>query len=148
LYKASDVRPDLARVCGTLEEEISRGAKDIAPNVSASVAPDAFSPFKIVDIATEADFEFVNAVGSSAAANNEILSIMNQVQAIYQRDIGLTFNVVFQHTWSTADPYSTSGPDPQPIVNLLNSLTNYWNANFAATSRDDVHLWTNKNLGG
>ena len=30
LYKASDVRPELAKVCGTLEDEISRSAKDIA----------------------------------------------------------------------------------------------------------------------
>jgi hypothetical protein len=145
LYKASDVRPDLARVCGTLEEEISRGAKDIAPNVSASAAPDVFSPYKIIDIATEADFEYVNAAGSSAAANNEILSIMNQVQAIYQRDIGLTFSVVFQHTWDTqSDPYNTSGD----AFAVLNEFTNYWNSNFASTPRDTTHLWTGRDLGG
>lgn len=145
LYRASDVRPDLARACGTLGEEISRGVKDIAPSVSANAAPDVFSPFKVVDIATEADFEFVNAAGSSAAANNEILSIMNQIQAIYQRDIGLTFSVVFQHTWSTAgDPYNTSGD----AVAVLNEFTNYWNSNFAGTPRDTTHLWTARDLGG
>ena len=145
LYKASDVRPDLARVCGTLEDEISRGVKDIAPNVSASVAPDVFSPFKVVEIATEADFEYVNAAGNSAAANSEILSIMNQVQAIYQRDIGLTFSVVFQHTWDTAgDPYNTSGD----AAAVLNEFTNYWNSNFANTPRDVTHLWTGRDLGG
>ena len=145
LYRASDVRPDLARVCGTLEEEIGRGAKDIAPNVSAGVAPDVFSPLKVVEIATEADFEYVNAAGGSAAANSEILSIMNQVQAIYQRDIGLTFSVVFQHTWDTAsDPYNTSGD----AVAVINEFTNYWNSNFAGTPRDTTHLWTGRDLGG
>jgi len=146
LYKASDVRPDVTRVCGTLEEEISRGAKDIAPRIaSGTVAPAAFSPFKVVEIATEADFEYTNALGSSANANNDILSVMNGVQAIYQRDIGVTFNVVFQHTWATPnDPYSASGNAGA----VLTEFTNYWNANFANTPRDVAHLWTGRDLGG
>ncbi len=148
LYKASDVRPDLARVCGTLEEEISRSAKELAPKIGAStsVAPEAFSPFKVVEIATEADGEYTSALGSSAAANNDILGIMNQVQAIYQRDIGLTFSVVFQHTWTDAnsDPYSVNGD----AVGMLNEFTNYWNRNFPNNPRDVAHLWTGRNLGG
>jgi hypothetical protein len=146
LYKASDVRPDVTRVCGTLEEEITRGAKDIAPRIAAgTVTPNAFSPFKVVEIATEADFEYTNALGGSANANNDILGIMNGIQAIYQRDIGLTFSVVFQHTWATsADPYSASGNAGA----VLNEFTNYWNANFANTPRDVTHLWTGRDLGG
>jgi Metallo-peptidase family M12/Reprolysin family propeptide/Domain of unknown function (DUF4214) len=147
LYKASDVRPDITRVCGTLDEEISRSAKDIAPRIAAStVAPDAFSPFKVVEIATEADGEYTAALGSSAAANSDILSIMNQVQAIYQRDIGLTFSVVFQHTWTDAssDPYTTSG-DASAV---LNEFTTVWNRDFASTPRDVTHLWTGRDLGG
>ena len=147
LYKASDVRPDITRVCGTLDEEISRGAKDIAPQIAAStVAPDVFSPFKVVEIATEADGEYTAALGSSAAANNDILSIMNQVQAIYQRDMGLTFAVVFQHTWTDAssDPYTANGS----AVAILNEFTTVWNRDFAGTTRDVTHLWTNRDLGG
>ena len=147
LYKASDVRPDITRVCGTLDEEISRGAKDIAPRIaSGTVAPDAFSPFKVVEIATEADGEYTTALGGSANANNDILSVMNGIQAIYQRDIGLTFTVVFQHTWTDpkSDPYTTSGNAGA----VLNEFTNYWNANFANTPRDVAHLWTGRDLGG
>ena len=149
LYKASDVRPELAKVCGTLEDEISRSAKDIASNVSANpsfgVAPDAFSPFKVVEIATEADFEYTSALGGSAAANSDVLSIMNQVSAIYERDMGLTFSVVFQHTWADpSDPYNASGD----AVAVLNEFTNYWNTNFANTPRDTTHLWTGRDLGG
>src|SRR6266849_4695342 len=96
---------------------------------SGTVAPNAFSPFKVVEIATEADFEYTNALGGSANTNNDILSVMNSVQAIYQRDIGLTFSVVFQHTWTTADPYSTAGPN-MPAANLLDSFTKHWNGNF------------------
>jgi len=146
VYKASDVRPDVTRVCGTLDEEISRGAKDIAPMIaSGTVAPNAFSPFKVVEIATEADFEYTNALGSSANANNDILSVMNGVQAIYQRDIGVTFNVVFQHTWATPnDPYSAAGN----AGDVLTEFTTVWNRDFANTPRDVAHLWTGRNLGG
>jgi hypothetical protein len=147
LYKASDVRPDITRVCGTLEEEISRGVKEVAPRMAAStVAPDAFSPFKVIEIATEADGEYTSALGGSAAANSDILSIMNQVQAIYQRDIGLTFSVVFQHTWTdpNSDPYTASGD----ALAVLNEFTTVWNRDFTSTPRDVTHLWTGRNLGG
>jgi hypothetical protein len=146
VYKASDVRPDVTRVCGTLDEEISRGAKDVAPMIaSGTVAPNAFSPFKVVEIATEADFEYTSALGGSANTNNDILSVMNGVQAIYQRDIGVTFNVVFQHTWATVnDPYSATGN----AGDVLTEFTTVWNRDFANTPRDVAHLWTGRNLGG
>ena len=146
LYKASDVRPDITRTCGdTLDQEVSLGAKKLASSASPSAAPAAFSPFKVVEIATEADFEYVSALGNSTAANNDILSIMNQVQAIYERDLGLTFSVVFQHTWATPnDPYNATGDAGA----ALDEFTTYWNANFANQPRDVTHLWTGRNFGG
>jgi hypothetical protein len=149
LYTADDVRPDITRSCAdTLEEQINAGAKQIRPSATSGDTPAVFSPFKVVEIATEADFEYVQGVGgTAAAANQDILSIMNQIQAIYQRDIGLTFTVVFQHAWDTPDSYTTAGPEA-PVVNLLHSFTNYWNANFAKSPRDVAHLWTGKSLGG
>ena len=146
LYKASHVRPDITRTCGdTLDEQVNREAKQFVSESSAGITPQVFSPFKVVELATEADFEYVSQSGGNATTtNSNILGIMNQVQAIYERDIGLTFTVVFQRAWNTADPYSTSGPDPSAAVNLLNSLT----TKYTGPSRDDVHLWTGKNLGG
>jgi hypothetical protein len=146
LYKPSDVRPEITRACAdTLDQQVNREARQFVPRFSSDVAPQVFSPFKVAEIATEADFEYVSALGGSTAANNDILSIMNQVQAIYERDIGLTFSVVLQHTWATAnDPYNTSGD----AVAALNEFTNYWNANFASTNRDVTHMWTGRDLGG
>ena len=146
LYKASDVRPEITRTCGdTLDQQVNREAKQFVSESTPGITPQVFSPFKVVEIATEADFEYVSHFGgSSATTNNNIVGIMNQVQAIYERDMGLTFTVVFQRAWTMADPYSNSGPDPSAAVNLLNSLT----TKYAGPSRDDVHLWTGKNLGG
>jgi Metallo-peptidase family M12/Reprolysin family propeptide/Domain of unknown function (DUF4214) len=149
LYKASDVRPEITRSCGTLDEEISRSAKDMAPSVaSGTVKPEVFSPFKVVEIATEADGEYTRALGGSANANNDILGVMNGIQAIYQRDIGLTFTVVLQHTWTdpATDPYTVSGDAPA----MLQEFTTVWQRDFPANNpvRDVAHLWTGRALGG
>ena len=97
-----------------------------------------------VELATEADFEYVSAQGSAAQANNEILSIMNQVDGVYQREVGLTFRVVFQSAWDTAnDPYTATD-----LTGILNEFTNYWNANRINVQRDLAHLWTGKSVGG
>ena len=95
------------------------------------------------ELATEADDEYVNALGSPANANSDILSIVNQIDAIYRRDIGLTFTIVLQHNWAgNNDPYA--GNDYQTV---LNELQNYWNANIT-TPRDLAHMWTNRSVGG
>ena len=61
---------------------------------------------------------------------------MNSVQAIYERDIGVTFTIVFQNAWDTAnDPYSAN--DYQGI---LNEFQTYWNNNFSNHPRDMAHL--------
>src|SRR3989442_7565753 len=136
LYKASDVRPDITASCAEpLNEQVSFQAKQFQYSF-ANVQTKAFFPMKVVEIATEADGEYVQAIGGSSAANPDILRVMNRVDAIYRRDIGLTFSVVFQHTWSdpATDPYTTSG-DPMA---MLNEFTNYWNANIP-NPRDDAH---------
>src|SRR5438552_787635 len=116
------------------------------PGAASGDTPAVFSPFKVVEIATEADFEYVQGVGgTAAAANNDILSIMNQIQAIYERDIGLTFTVVFQHAWDTPnDPYTTSGD----ALAMINEFKTVWNRDFSNTPRDVAHLWTGRSLGG
>ena len=147
IYTADDLRPDITRTCAdTLEEQVNTGAKQIMPGATSGGTPAVFSPFKVVEIATEADFEYVQGVGGTAtAANNDILSIMNQIQAIYERDIGLTFTVVFQHAWDTPnDPYTASGD----AVAVLNEFRTVWNRDFSSTPRDVAHLWTGRSLGG
>ncbi|MFN2416928.1 MAG: Calx-beta domain-containing protein [Pyrinomonadaceae bacterium] len=105
------------------------------------------SPKRQADIATEADFEYFQASGSSStAANNEILSIMNQVDGVYQTETGLTFRVVFQRVWTTAaDPYDAAG-----LSGLLDQVrVVYANTPPAGSeNRDLVHMWTGRDLDG
>src|SRR2546423_12319127 len=60
IYTADDVRPDITRTCAdTLEEQVNAGAKRVMPGATSGSTPAVFSPFKVAEIATEADFEYV-----------------------------------------------------------------------------------------
>ena len=58
------------------------------------------TPLKVARLATDADAEYVSALGSSALADAQIMSIMNLVDGIYQVEIGVTFQAVSQNTWT------------------------------------------------
>jgi hypothetical protein len=144
LYTSNDVRPDITRSCGdTLEQQVNAGAKQMASSATSSDTPAVFAPFKVVEVATESDLQYTNALGGAAAANSDILSVMNSISAIYERDIGLTFSVTYQHAWTTADPF---GADPSGASAVLNAFTDYWNQNPPPAPHDVSHLWTGKRL--
>ncbi len=139
LYRRSDLRPDAIGACaGTLSHRINRGLELTVPGFSTS----SLSSY-IVEIATEADFEFVTALGGASQANTEILNILNQVEGVYQSDLGISFSVVYQHAWTAAGPYTSTTPN-----NLLQEFTDYWNNNFSSTNYDLAHMWTGKDLDG
>jgi hypothetical protein len=99
-------------------------------------------PFLSLQVATEADFEYVQSKGGSAAVAQEILSIMNQVEGLYESQLGLTLKVSYQSTWNTVNqPYTATNPSA-----LLGELANHWNLNRGSVARDIVHMWTAKDL--
>lgn len=150
-YRSGDVVPASGECGVTLADEIAAGveragaqAKSEIESIATTTNPiGPLSPMKIVRLATDADGEYVAQLGGAAAANARIVSIMNQVDAVYQVELGIAFQIVFQNTWSDAgtDPYTTSDPSP-----LLGEFRNHWNANFTHVSRSLAHLWTGKSL--
>ncbi|MFN6963513.1 MAG: FG-GAP-like repeat-containing protein [Pyrinomonadaceae bacterium] len=104
---------------------------------AATLAPAA----RILEIATEADYEWVTTLGGASQANSDILSILNMADGVYQSELGIALSVVFQHTWSTPD-----GFDPTSMSTILSSFGSYWNANISSTSvpRDAAHLFSGK----
>ena len=94
-----------------------------------------------IEIATEADFEYVTTFGGAAAANNEILAIMNMVEGTFTAELELSISIVYQHTWSAADPFAGANSSA-----VLTNFQNHWNANFpnATVPRDAAHLFTAK----
>jgi hypothetical protein len=167
-YKSSDVDAEAAGVGATLDRELRHQTEAISSKVqklgTASLGVLPATTARDVQLATDADAEFVTALGGSAAANAEILSIMNQVEAVYQQELGLTFTIVHQVAWTNAatDPYTTNeaggcytramcglgiGDELDP-KGLINELGEWWNANKAGVQRDLVHLWTGKDVVG
>lgn len=136
VYRAADVlRSDTFTCSSDLIDKIERGKEMIANSVGTSGSQDA------IEIATEADFDFVNTVGTAEATNSKILSILNMSEGVYETELDLTISVVFQHTYSTGDPF-----DGTNASTLLSSFRNYWNTNYPTTQypRDTAHLFTYK----
>ncbi|MBK8466183.1 MAG: VCBS repeat-containing protein [Chloracidobacterium sp.] len=137
VYRAEDAIARSAFQCGaTLEEKIEDGKSLIdRGTVENSLIA------KRIEIATEADLEYVTALGGPTQANNEILSILNMAEGVYSEELDLAITVIFQHTWSTPDPFA--GVNSQATVQNFQS---YWNTNFPVTTnrRDAAHLFSGK----
>jgi len=137
VYQEKDLLKTETSTCHSkLGERIERGTE----MVSASRAETA-QELRVIEIATEADFEYVSQIGGASQANNEILSILNMVEGVYERDLNLSIDVVYQHTWSTPDAFNGAN-----LQTLLDSFKNYWNAVYPLTviNRDLTHLFTGK----
>jgi hypothetical protein len=82
-----------------------------ALSVPATPAAGTLPLNREIKLATEADYEYVSGLGGSEAANDEILSTLNLIEGVYQNELGISFSVVYQHTWATPDdPYASSHP--------------------------------------
>jgi hypothetical protein len=137
IYRMEDALIDQSFGCTSkLGEKIGYGQE-----ITRSAVSNAILGTKRVEIATDADLEYVNALGGPAAANAEILGILNVTEGLYTNQLLLSLSVVFQHTWSTGDPFA--GANPEGIVR---SFQAYWNANYPLTTmpRDTAHLFTGK----
>ena len=135
VYRSTDFLIESSFICQTdLGAKIERGKQMISTNAVSSP-----QQIRVLEIATEADFEYVNALGGVNQANSEILSILNMAEGVYETELRLTIRVVYQHFWTTPDPF---GGVNAPT--LMTSFQNYWNANNTQISRDTAHLFTGK----
>lgn len=109
--------------------------------------PDPGSPDvnRICELACEADYQYFQLNGNSAAATQtDITGVVNAMDAIYQADVQLTFSVtqILVNTVAATNPYTTS-----VASNLLSEFQNYWNANRQGVQRDVAHLFTGRLMG-
>jgi hypothetical protein len=148
LIKTVDLSNDSPNQPDDIEGKVDLGLDAVKPYIfkgTAMAAAEATVELRVLEVATDADYLWVTQSGGGAAANNEILGIMNLVDGIYKRDLNLTVKVTFQNVWTTPDPYTGTTLDA-----VLNSFQNYWNANFsyAQYPRDAAHLYTGKLSNG
>ncbi len=149
VYRAEDVLRDKSIDCPEdLTEKIREGREMVLTNGVESVV----SGLKTIELATDADLDFVNSAAGASGANAKILSILNMVEGLYESELNLTISVVYQHTWSVHDTFETSAPRPDPVCQgttarrILCNFQDYWNQNFpvAQIPRDAAHLFTYK----
>ena len=137
IYRAEDSLVDNTFACDAdLPTRVKLGDK--MANLEGTPSAEAQRRF---EIATDADYEYVGIYGSGAAANSEILSILNMVEGTYSVELNLRISVTFQHTWSTADSYAGTSSSA-----ILTNFQNYWNTNYpiALYPRSTAHLFTAK----
>jgi len=159
-YRGADVIKDAGECGVTLADEVAAeeeralstagsGTKSSSTSNFETSEFNSLSPLKIVRLVTDADAEYVLALGGVTQANNQILNIMNQVDGIYQVEIGVTFQIVGQNAWTDAatDPYTSTAVSG--TTTLLNEFRTRWNTSPPLTvTRDLAHLWTGKDLDG
>jgi len=150
VYRASDIQPEAIGTCGaTLIDRVGRvqeliHGKAEAQEFDIPPALEAGGSIQIADVATEADYEYVTAMGSSSAANTSILEIMNQVDGIYQSQLSISLQVSYQHTWATSsDPYSSTASST-----MLTEFKSYWESNYGSMTYDLAHMWTGRDMDG
>ena len=137
IYRAEDSLKDNSFFC---EADLS-GKLEIGREFAEAGRTEADLTPRVLDLATEADLEYVTALGGAAAANNEIVSILNMVEGTYNNELNLSIRLVYQHTWTTTDPFGAGD-----MPGILDSFVSYWNTNFTSIPRDAAHLFTAKTV--
>ena len=138
VYKHSDIQHDQEFSCGvasSLHHRLKRGVGNVKNQVEMDT-----TTYYTSEIATEADYEYVQTLGGAQEANSEILSILNKVEGVYEEELRLSLEVVYQHAWTTElDPYTST-----EARGLLDEFKEHWNANFFSEGYEVAHLWSAK----
>jgi Metallo-peptidase family M12/Secretion system C-terminal sorting domain len=139
LFKQSAIIAEAGLHCGVTEAQEQRYLQ-LHPTVN-NPAAERSCLTKELELAVDADYEYFQTYGSNSSSN--ILSILNQVEGVYESTFRLRFRITYLNVWNTAnDPY-TLASSPGTVT----ELKNYWNNNMGFVSRDLVHLFSAKNYG-
>ncbi len=100
---------------------------------------------KTFNIAIDCDYELYTHFGSNLTnATAYVVSLMNVVSLIYQRDVEAQLLVPYLNFWTTvSDPYTGATTSAQ-----LPEFRTWWNANRTGVSRNLAHLLSGRSLGG
>ncbi len=98
-------------------------------------------------LAVASTAEFTAQLGGKSLAYSSIVTTINRVNEIYQRDIGITLQLVtgeqFVYTNAATDPYTNSDTKSLVNENAINLANNFGVANF-----DIGHVFAQGALGG
>ena len=133
-YKASDVRPEITRNCAdTLNEKVNANAQQLMSSAASDLQPAAFSPFKLAEIATKADFN-TQCVGR-LCRREQRYSEHHESGSGHLSGRGLTFGYL------PAPGTRRTIPIPA-AARRAEKFTSYWNANCGFARR--WRMWTGR----
>ena len=167
LYNQQDMLPDYGWVMA--EPLVAAGSELPTPSISPppssgagvhshnGVATPGSTPFssagsggraadKTVSLACDADFHFFQKNGNSTANTvQDIEDIINDTEAIYQRDVSICWRIatVVVRTSSGSNPYTSNNAST-----LLTQVQTEWNTNQTHVARDVVELFTGRSMSG
>lgn len=90
-------------------------------------------------LAVEIDFTAFKHYGGVSQSETYMTSLLGYVNAIYERDVAVTFEVSYMRTWETEDPYSNASDDA-----ALATFTEYWRDNMDHVDRTLASLVSRK----
>jgi hypothetical protein len=149
VYQEEDVREGTSFYCASDMPARIRAGEAYVSGENAEAEESGFTPTyqstvlasRNLEIATEADLEYVTLHGGATQANANIVSILNMVEGTFASEVDLEITITYQHTWSITDPFTGANSG-----DLLNSFRTHWNTNFPRASypRDTAHLFSGK----
>lgn len=146
LFVPEDVAP-LDGACGMPEPDVDEARLHLGLlDQSSTPSRDAIAAGGtcIVELACDADVEFFNAYGSVAAVEARINAIVNDMNVIYEGQVGISYQIttILVRTGSiNSDPYSSNHPS-----GLQCDFITEWSTNQTQINRDLAVLYTGKNI--
>jgi hypothetical protein len=132
VYRAEDALVEIVPSCAG---ELAAGEALVA----RAPRPESTATLRVLELATDADHDYVTALGGPVEANQRILHVLNMVEGVYESELGVSIDVVYQHAWTAPDPYGADSP-----LGVLQAFRAHWNASMAAVPRDFTQLFTGK----
>ena len=99
----------------------------------------AFNPTRVIEIATEADYEFTREHGNDT--NSFIRTVLNATDALYTSTLGIRLKIVSQQA-------QTKGTSSTNYISAETLLSNFSHSSRGARNADLRHLFTGRSLEG
>ncbi len=143
-YRAGDVQENNTSICGVTSEQEKAFLSQVES--SALALQSVVSTCRILELATDADFEWFQLYGNNS--NNQILAIINMLQGVYQNTFNLEIVVVFQNVFTTVnDPYTADPLTQAGSTALVGEMRTHWENNFGDIDKDLAHLFVGRSSG-
>lgn len=140
VFRSDEVISEVETSCGV----VANADDDPWANMDREDMTERGLNMKVAEVGCDTDVQFLNALGSEAAATTRIEAIINGVNTQYENQVGITHEI-------TTIILRTSEPDPYTSTNIdttLGQLRTQWLSVHDNIQRDMAHLFSGKNFDG